>query len=43
MEEYLVIISQSAAKEIQTLQTLKWFYFIHPLVQEWKSEKGKQR
>lgn len=42
MEEYLMIISQSAAKQIKTLQALKWFYFIHPLMQEWESEKVKE-
>lgn len=36
MPEYLMIIAQSAAKQIQRLQTVKCFYFIHPLVQEWK-------
>lgn len=37
MKEYLMIITQSAAKQIQRLQTMKCFYFVHPLVQEWKS------
>lgn len=37
MEEYLMIIAQSAAKQIQRLQTMKCFYFIHPFMQEWKS------
>lgn len=37
MKEYLMVITQSAAKQIQNLQTVKCFYFIHSLVQEWKS------
>lgn len=37
MKEHLVIITQSAAKQIQSLQTVECFYFIHSLVQEWKS------
>ncbi len=41
MPEYLMIITQSAAKQIQRLQTVKCFDFIHPLVQEWKSEEKK--
>ena len=41
MLEYLVIITQSAAKQIQTLQTVKRFDFIHPLMQEWKSAEMK--
>lgn len=32
-----MIITQSAAKQIKRLQTMKCFYFIHPLMQEWKS------
>lgn len=44
MEEYLMIIAQSAAKQIQRLQAMKCFYFIHPLMQEWKSaEMGGMR
>lgn len=41
MQEYLVIITQSAAKQIQRLQTMKSFYFIHLLMQEWKSADMK--
>lgn len=41
MLEYLMIITQSAAKQIQTLQTMKCFYVIHPLMQEWKSAEMK--
>lgn len=34
-----MIVSQSAAKEIQRLQTMKCFYFIQSLIQEWKPTK----
>lgn len=43
MLEQLVIVTQFAAKQIERLQTMKCFYFIHPLVQERKPAKKKRR
>ena len=42
MLEHLMIIPQSASKQVQTLQTMKCFNFIHPLMQKWKPKERKE-
>lgn len=37
-----MIVTQFAAKQIQRLQIMKCFYFIHSLVQKWKPAEIKE-
>lgn len=42
MLKKLMIVTQFAAKQIQRLQIMKCFYFIHSLVQKWKPAEIKE-